>query len=122
MARLGEWEKSAEYLDKAISLNPRDLFLRKSAVGGRLALRDFATALRMLDDALQIWPGDVGLLDLRSQVFQGTGHLDQAQTIVDRLHPGPDRDGLNAIVNQAKLRRTPASALPYFQALASKRR
>lgn len=117
LARLGEWEKSAQYLDQAISLNPRDLYLRKSAVGGRLALRDFATALRMLDDALQIWPGDVDLLDLKAQAFQAIGQLDQAQTIVDRLHPGPDRDGLNAVVNQAKLRRTPAIALPYFQAL-----
>jgi TolB-like protein/thioredoxin-like negative regulator of GroEL len=117
LARLGEWEKSAEYLDQAINLNPRDLFLRKSAVAGRLAMRDFATALRMLDDALQIWPGDVGLLDLKAQAFQGIGQLDQAQAIVDQLRPGPDRDGLNAIVNQATLRRTPASALPYFQAL-----
>jgi TolB-like protein len=120
LARLGEWEKSAEYLDKAISLNPRDLFLRASAVSGRLAMRDFATALRMLDDSLQIWSGDVGLLDLKAQVFQGTGQLDQAQTIVDRLQPGPDRTGLNAIVNQAKLRRTPAIALPYFQALGER--
>jgi TolB-like protein len=117
LARLGEWKKSAEYLDQAISLNPRDLFLRKSAVSGRLAMRDFATALRMLDDALHIWPGDISLLDLKAQVFQGTGQLDQAQTIVDRLQPGPDREGLNAIVNQAKLRRRPAIALPYFQAL-----
>jgi tetratricopeptide (TPR) repeat protein len=117
LARLGEWEKSAEYLDKAIGLNPRDLYLRKSAVGGRLAMRDFATALRMLDDALQIWPGDVGLLDFKAQAFQATGQLDPAQTIVDRIQPGPDRIGLNAIVNQAKLRRTPAVALPYFQAL-----
>jgi tetratricopeptide (TPR) repeat protein len=118
LAHLGEWEKSAEYLDKAIALNPRDLFLRKSAVSGRLAMRDFATALRMLDDALQIWPGDVVLLDLKAQALQATGRLDQAQTIVDRLHPGPDREGLNAIVNQARLRRTPAIALPYFQALS----
>jgi TolB-like protein len=117
LARLGEWKKSAEYLDEAISLNPRDLFLRKSAVSGRLAMREFATALRMLDDALQISPDDVGLLDLKAQAFQATGQLDQAQRIVDRLQPGPDRIGLNAIVNQAKLRRTPAVALPYFQAL-----
>ena len=117
LGRLGESEESAAYLDKAISLNPRDLVLRKSAISIRLAMREFATALRMLDDALQIWPGDVGLLDVKAQVFQATGQLDQAQTIVDRLHPGPDRDGLKAIVNQAKLRRTPAIALPYFQAL-----
>ncbi|HSU85232.1 MAG TPA: tetratricopeptide repeat protein [Chthoniobacterales bacterium] len=118
LARLGDWEESAQYLDKAISLNPRDLYLRQSAVGGRLALRDFATALRMLDDAFQIWPDNVVFLDLKAQALQATGQLDQAQRIVDRLHPGPDRDGLNAIANQAKLRRAPALALPYFQALS----
>ena len=117
LARLGEWKQSAEYLDQAISLNPRDLFLRKSAVRGRLAMRDFATALRMLDDALQIWPGDVGLLGLKAQAFQATGQLDQAQTIVDRIHPGRESDDLSAVVTQARLRRTPALALPYFQAL-----
>ncbi|MFL6515659.1 MAG: tetratricopeptide repeat protein [Chthoniobacterales bacterium] len=117
LARLGEWEKSAEYLNEAISLNPRDLFLRKSAVSGRLAMRDFARVLGMLDDALRIWPGDVGLLDLKAQTFQAIGQLDQAQPIVDRLQPSPDRTGLNAIVNQAKLRRKPTVALPYFQAL-----
>jgi TolB-like protein/Tfp pilus assembly protein PilF len=117
LARLGEWKKSAEYLDKAISLNPRDLYLRNSAVAGRLALRDFATALQMLDDALQIFPDEASLLGLKAQVFQGTGQLDQAQTIVDGLHSDPDSKGLNAIVNQARLRRTPAVALPYFQAL-----
>jgi TolB-like protein len=116
-ARLGEWKQSADYLDEAISLSPRELYLRGQAASGRLAIRDFANALRTLDDALQIWPGDVGLLDLKAQTFQGMGQLDQAQTIVDRLQPGPDRAGLNAIVNQAKLRRTPAIALPYFQAL-----
>ncbi|HEX5175760.1 MAG TPA: hypothetical protein VFV83_01960, partial [Chthoniobacteraceae bacterium] len=117
LARLGEWQKSAEYLDKAIGLNPRDLYLRRTAIDGRLALRDFPTVHRMLDDALQIWPGDVGLLDVKAQAFQATGQLDQAQTIVDRLHPGTDRIGLNAIVNQARLRRMPAIALPYLEAL-----
>jgi TolB-like protein len=116
-ARLGEWKQSADYLDAAISLSPRELYLRGQAASGHLAMRDFANALRTLDDALQIWPGDVSLLDLKAQTFQAMGQLDQAQTIVDRLQPGPDREGMNAIVAQAKLRRTPGVALPYFQAL-----
>src|SRR5205085_2161871 len=102
-ARLGEWKQSADYLDEAISLSPRELYLRGQAASGRLAMRDFGTARRMLDDALKIWPEDVGLLDLKAQTFQATGQLDQAQTIVDRIRPGTDRVGTNAIVNQAKL-------------------
>jgi TolB-like protein len=116
-ARLGEWKQSADYLDEAISLSPRELYLRGQAASGHLAMRDFKNTLRTLDDALQIWPGDVGLLGLKAQTFQGMGQLDQAQTIVDRLQPGPDREGIGAIWAQAKFRRTPAVALLYFQAL-----
>jgi len=116
-ARLGEWKQSADYLDEAISLSPRELYLRGQAASGRLAMRDFAGTLRMLDEALQIWPGDGDLLDLKAQAFQGMGQLDQAQTIVDRLRTAPDGRGVNAIVNQARLRRTPAVAFPYLQAL-----
>lgn len=121
LSRLGEWEKSASYLDKAIDLNPRDLYLRKSAVSVPIAMRDFAKAFRMLDEALEIWPGDVGLLDLKAQVLQATGQLDQAQKIVARIHPGPDGEGLNAIINQARLMRRPAIALPYLQALGEQK-
>jgi TolB-like protein len=119
-ARLGEWKQSADYLDEAISLSPREAYLRGQAALGRLAMRDFAGTLRTLDNALEIWPGDVALLDVKALTFQAMGLLDQAQTIVDRLQPGPDREGLNSIVGQAKLRRTPAVALPYFQAVEEK--
>jgi TolB-like protein/Tfp pilus assembly protein PilF len=119
-ARLGQWKESAEYLDEAITLNPRDLFLRQSTIAGHIALREFPTALRMLDEALQIWPDNTLLLAKKAAVFQGTGQLDEAQAIVDHMRPDTDRDSLQAFANQATLRRTPAAVLTYFKAVAEK--
>lgn len=121
LARLGEWQKSASYLYQAIDLNPRDLYLRKLAASDPLAMRDFATVHRMLDDALRIWPGDAGLLDLQAQTFQATGELDQAQKLVGQIHPGSEGEGLNSIINQARLRRKPAVALPYLEPLGEQK-
>jgi tetratricopeptide (TPR) repeat protein len=69
----------------------------------------------MADDALQIWPGDVRLLGTKVHACQAAGQLDQAQTLIDQVPPGPDRDDLNA--SQAALRRMPSLALPSFQRL-----
>ncbi len=117
-ARLGDWQKSADYLDQAIELDPRDLFLRYTAAGDRLNYRDPSAALRIADEALQIDPENSQLLNLKAQIFQSLGRLDQAQTLVERLNPD-DPNQLNTIAYQAKLRRKPASALHYFQSTAN---
>jgi len=117
-ARLGDWQRCADYLDQAIELDPRDLFLRSTATGDRLNNRDPSAALRITDEALQIEPEDGHLLALKAQIFQSLGRLDQAQTIIERLNPD-DPNQLSTIVYQAKLRRKPASALHYFQSIAN---
>ncbi len=120
-ARLGDWSGSLGYLKQAIELSPRDRFLRGITATVPFAMRDFSTTLRMLDDALQIWPGDVELLGLKASTFQTLGQLDKAQSIVAGLKPGDqDQWGIDAIFEQARLRREPATALPFFQALGSR--
>lgn len=120
-ARLGDWRGSLSYLNKAIELSPRDRFLRRITPTIPLAMRDFTTTLRMLDDALQIWPGDVELLGLKASAFQALGQLDRAQPIVDGLKPGDqDQFAIDAIFEQARLSREAAKALPFFQSLASR--
>jgi hypothetical protein len=75
----------------------------------------------MLDGALQIWPGDVELLGLKASAFQSLGQLDKAQSIVAGLNPGnQDQFAIDAIFEQARLRREPTQALPFFQSLASR--
>ncbi|MBA3962176.1 MAG: hypothetical protein H0X40_09775 [Chthoniobacterales bacterium] len=120
-SRLGEWQNSLSYFDRAIELNPRDHLLRLIAAWVRFDTRDFAAAQRMLDDSLKIWPNDNDFLGIKAQIFQALGQLDDAQSIVNELKPG-DQDfyAIGAIAQQARLRRNPGSALPFFRALASR--
>jgi TolB-like protein len=120
-ARLGDWPGSLNYFAQALALSPRNHFLRFGLVDMQIATRDFAPALKMLDEALQIWPNDVEFLGLKAGVFQSLGRLDDAQSIVNGLKPGDqDQSGLGALWYQARLQRDPARVLPFFRSLASR--
>jgi TolB-like protein len=117
--RLGEWQKSIDCLDQVIVLNPRYLLVRKFAAYMRCDMRDFSAALRVVDEALLIWPTDVNLVGIKAQVFQARGQLDEAQLIVDKLAPVRlDYDAVGALWYQAKLRRSPTIALKVIETLA----
>jgi tetratricopeptide (TPR) repeat protein len=86
-------------------------------------MRDFATALRMADDARQIWPSDAGFETIKAQIFQARGELPQAQSILDSLTPQPVENRFaEVIAYQAKLRRTkqPPAALQNCESTADK--
>jgi TolB-like protein/predicted Zn-dependent protease len=118
-ARLGEWKKSDDALDQAVVLNPRDLATRRWALNNRFDARDFVTARRMTDDALQVWPDEPNLLGYKAQTYQASGQLDEAQALVDRIKPRlKDYDAVSTIWYQAKLRRDPAAAIKILEPLA----
>jgi TolB-like protein/predicted Zn-dependent protease len=118
-ARLGEWNKSNDAIDQAAVLNPRDLATRRWAINNRLDTRDFITARRMTDEALQVWPDDPSLLSYKAQISQASGQLDEAQALVSRMKPSlKDYDALSTIWYQAKLRRDPAPAMKILEPFA----
>lgn len=122
-ARLGEYQNSADYLDQANALNPRDHFLRRNTIAIHIAMRDFATALRMADDARQIWPSDAGFEGVRAQIFQAQGELTRAQSILDPLTAQLIKNQFaEVIAYQAKLGRTkqPPAALQDCESAADK--
>jgi tetratricopeptide (TPR) repeat protein len=116
--RQGRWEQGRQYLDDAIALNPRDLFLRKQAAYVRIDMRDFPAALRAVDQALAIWPDDTNLIGIKAQVYQALGQLDQAGTLLNPLRPQEtDLEAITAMVCQAVLRREPAATINLVQTL-----
>ena len=118
-ARLGEWNKSDDALDQALVLNPRDLATRRWALDNRFDARDFITARRMTDDALQVWPDEPNLLGYKAQTYQASGQLDEAQAVVARIKPRlRDYDAISTLWYQAKLRRDPAPAIKILEPLA----
>ena len=118
-ARLGQWSKAADALDQAVVLNPRDLATRRWAINDRLDSRDFITARRITNEALQVWPDDSNLLAYKAQIFQASGQLDEAQALVSRMRPSlKDYDALSTLWYQAKLRRDPAPVMKILEPFA----
>jgi tetratricopeptide (TPR) repeat protein len=117
--RLGQWNKSDDAMDQAMVLNPRDLATRRWAINNRLDARDFITARRMTDEALEVWPDDPNLLGYKAQTFQASGQLDEAHALVSRIKPRMrDYDAISTLWYQAKLRRDPAPAIKILEPLA----
>jgi tetratricopeptide (TPR) repeat protein len=118
-ARLGEWNKSDDAIDRAVVLNPRDLATRRWTINNRLDTRDFVSARSLTDEALQVWPDELNLLGLKAESFQALGQLDEAQALISRMKPHlKDYDALNVVWYQAKLRRDPAPAIKILEPLA----
>ena len=120
--RQGRWKEAREYFDVAIALNPRDRFLRWNAFFARAHVRDFPAALRTIDQALAIWPDDTSLIADKVSIYQALGDLDQAGALLSRLRPkpgDPDTDAVEAICDQAMLRRDPAAAITLLRTLLS---
>lgn len=116
--RQGRWEESRALTDEAIALNPRDRLLRVQAAWMRETTRDFPAALRSYDEALNIWPDDANLIAGKAQVYQALGELDQADALLERLHPTVGSDtGLGTICYQAQLRRRYSGAINLVQTL-----
>ena len=119
-ARLGEWREALTNIEQSVALNPREIYTRIMAINIALAMRDFATAIEMADNALQIWPNDTNLVGLKAFVFQACGQLDEAQAILNRL-PAKTAEfdaSAGALFYQAWVRRDPAIAIKVFDSHA----
>jgi len=111
---LGRWDEARLLFDKAVALNPRDRILRWFVAWIRQATRDFPGALRSYDERLNIWPDNQNLIEGKASVYQALGKLDDADALLQKLHPttGTFPDG---ICDQAILRRRYSDAIDLLQ-------
>ena len=104
--RQGFWAEADAYLNQAVTVNPRDRFLRVQVAAGPEFNRNFPEALRRYDQALKIWPDDATLLARKAGVYQAMGDLDRADALLKEIRPSPDNSAVVARrYDQALLRR-----------------
>ena len=116
----GDRNKGRRYLDTAITLNPRDVVLRKEAAYLRMGDRDFDAALRLIDKALEMAPDDPNLFGLKAEVYQALGRLDEADAALSRLHPqARNQDAVLTIWYQSVLRRGHGPAISLMRELSA---
>jgi TolB-like protein/DNA-binding winged helix-turn-helix (wHTH) protein/Tfp pilus assembly protein PilF len=85
--RLGRWQQSIAYLRDAVALDPL-VPANYDVLATTLTLsRNAPEGLRVLDDALQLWPDSVYLAMEKADALQQQGAIDRAGTILERLHP-----------------------------------
>ena len=111
---LGRWDEARLLFDKAVALNPRDRIMRWLVAWTRQAIRDFPGALRAYDEGLKIWPDNQNLIGGKASVYQALGKLDEADALLQKLHPTTETFP-DSICDQAFLRRHYTDAIDLLQ-------
>jgi TolB-like protein/DNA-binding winged helix-turn-helix (wHTH) protein/Tfp pilus assembly protein PilF len=90
--RLGNWKDSTDNFARLVMLDPLVALHRIQLAEGFARQHDFNGAIRVLDDALKIWPDNTMVLATEAGDYQKTGHLEQADALLRNLYPAPDDD------------------------------
>jgi tetratricopeptide (TPR) repeat protein len=119
--RQGKWDESNASYAKAVSLDPKDPILLENMGMNYLAVRDYATAAKIFDRAVQAAPNTFTIRELRARVeFYAKGDLQPTQQLLASSpenidHERDDHAGALQFENvRAEVRRvdSPARAQP----------
>jgi len=116
--RQGHWDQAGNYLERAVALDPMARMARQNAIDLRFQTREYRSALRLIDDGLNLRPDDLNLIACKVLVYEWLGQLDQADAVISGLHPRTaEYLPVFAITNQARFRRVYAGAIRQLQAI-----
>ena len=115
--RQGQYDRSESYFNEAERLDPRNVELLTAHAGNYVYRRRFPEALRKLDQALGVTPGDVGALEKKALIAQAEGDLPRAAAILAPLNRGADDE---IQISQAILERRPAKIISRLKEVLAK--
>ncbi len=92
--RQGRWNDSLRFYEEATKLNPRDTLLLSDRSRMFTMVRQNIAAHAMIDRALEIDPGDAGLLEEKIHLYHWEGNLPAAKSVLDQLASAPQTDYL----------------------------
>ena len=115
--RQGHWDESVAYFEQALTLDPRNVELLAAAASTYAMLRQFPTALKLYDRALDITPNDPDLMTVKATVYQAEGNLEQAGKFSSQINAEtPSESALVIKWTQLRLERNHAEAIQILQA------
>lgn len=106
--RLGRWEESKAYFQRAVAHDPLHASRRLKSAELLFAMRDFDGALKELDASLERWPtspDNIPFLARKALVLLASGRLDDAQALLKGMKPQPDGELVSPITMRAILTR-----------------
>ena len=115
--REGHWDESVVYSEQALALDPRNVQLLNEAAVTYAELRQFPTALKLYDRALDIVPDEPGVMALKANIHLAEGNLEQAGKLLSQINAQtPSTITLMTKMTQLRLERNYAEAIQFLQA------
>jgi len=114
--RVGNWDQSVAYWEQALTLDPRNVELLDFASGTYAMLRQFPTALKLRDRALDITPNDPDLMVAKATIYQAQGNLQEAARFLSGVNEQVPNEHAFAIkITQLRLERNYGEAVRLLQ-------
>jgi TolB-like protein/Tfp pilus assembly protein PilF len=115
--REGHWDESINYFEQALSLDPRNVGSLVDAAATYLLHRQFPTALKLYDRALDTVPNDQGIMAAKVSIYQAQGNLQEAARLVSEIiGPTYNEDTLHVKLAHLRLERNYGEAIRLLQA------
>jgi len=109
--RKGEWQRSLEYFQQAMELDPRNVTLLSDAGDTFYEQRRFAEALRTYNRLLEMIPGEPHALASKIGIYQNEGDLAAAAAMLASLDPAMTSELFQAQLDQWTYERRYADAI-----------
>src|SRR5262249_46734176 len=104
----GHWDESVAYWERGLALNPRNTALLTEVAFTYAALRQFPTALKLYDRALDILPNESYLMASKASIYQAEGNLQEAAKLLVQVNAQTNSDAAVRIkLIQLRLERNP---------------
>ena len=115
--REGNWDESVAYIERGLALDPDNAQLLSQAASTYARLRQFPTALKLYDRALDLLPNDPDLSAWKARMYQAEGNRQEtAKLLVAVNAQTPAFWALAVKITQLRLERNLGEAVRLLQA------
>jgi TolB-like protein/Tfp pilus assembly protein PilF len=115
--REGHWDESVAYWERGLVLDPRNTALLTEVAFTYAALRQFPTAIKLYDRALDILPREFYLTASKASIYQAEGNLQEAAKLLVDVNAQTNSDpAVRTKLTQLRLERNFTEATQLVQA------
>jgi TolB-like protein/Tfp pilus assembly protein PilF len=115
--REGHWAESVAYWERGLALDPRNTALLVEVAWTYAALRQFPTAMKLYDRALDILPNELYLMASKASIYQAEGNLQEAAKSLVQVNAQTNSNpAVRVKLTQLRLERNQTEATQLMQA------
>ena len=114
--RQGHWAESLAYWERGLALDPRNSVVLTEVAFTYAALRQFPTAIKLYDRALDVLPNELYLIASKAAIYQAEGNLPEAAKLVAQVNEQTNSDiAVRVKLAQLRLERNVPEAVRFVQ-------